>query len=161
VARRKSGNYTVRRPLEIGAAMADCDERTLTLLGSYGTAVGEAFQLRDDILGVFGSPAVTGKPCSTDLLDRKATSVVVAAHQMADAPTRKEFDKLMTCENLDDGALERWRSLIVSTGAAQWIEEMIGDRVASARNDLCDLDIDDSVRTGLAGMAAACTERAE
>jgi geranylgeranyl diphosphate synthase type I len=122
VARRKSGNYTVRRPLEIGAAMADC---------------------------------------SGDLLERKATSVVVAAHQMADAPTRREFDRLMTSDRLDDGALERWRSLIVSTGAAQWIEEMIGDRVASARNDLCDLEIDDSVRTALAGMAAACTERSE
>jgi geranylgeranyl diphosphate synthase type I len=161
VARRKSGNYTVRRPLEIGAAMADCDERTLTRLGSYGTAVGEAFQLRDDMLGVFGSPAVTGKPCSGDLLERKATSVVVAAHQMADAPTRREFDRLMTSDRLDDAALERWRSLIVSTGAAQWIEEMIGDRVASARNELCDLEIDDSVRTALAGMAAACTERSE
>jgi geranylgeranyl diphosphate synthase, type I len=161
VARRKSGNYTVRRPLEIGAAMADCDERTLTRLGSYGTAVGEAFQLRDDMLGVFGSPAVTGKPCSGDLLERKATSVVVAAHQMADVPTRREFDRLMTSDRLDDGALERWRSLIVSTGAAQRIEEMIGDRVANARNDLCDLEIDDSVRTALAGMAAACTERSE
>ncbi|PRC45455.1 polyprenyl synthetase, partial [Mycobacterium sp. ITM-2017-0098] len=54
IARRKSGNYTVRRPLEIGAALAGCDDRTLSALGDYGGAVGEAFQLRDDLLGVFG-----------------------------------------------------------------------------------------------------------
>ena len=67
VARLKSGNYTVRRPLEIGAAMAGCDEHTLARLGEYGSALGEAFQLRDDILGIFGSPAATGKPNGGDL----------------------------------------------------------------------------------------------
>ena len=67
VARRKSGNYTVRRPLEIGAAMAGCGEPLLTRLGAYGDAVGEAFQLRDDLLGIFGSPEITGKPVGADL----------------------------------------------------------------------------------------------
>ena len=89
VARMKSGNYTVRRPLEIGAAMAGCDEQTLARLGEYGVAVGEAFQLRDDILGIFGSPATTGKPNGGDLLERKATTVMVAAQQMADRSTRR------------------------------------------------------------------------
>ena len=84
VARRKSGNYTVRRPLEIGAAMSGCSDRTISGLGRYGEAVGEAFQLRDDLLGVFGAEAVTGKPDGQDLIERKATSVVIAAHQLAD-----------------------------------------------------------------------------
>jgi len=161
VARRKSGNYTVRRPLEIGAAMADCDDRTLSQLGRYGTAVGEAFQLRDDVLGVFGSPATTGKPCGGDLLERKATSVVVSAYQMADAPTRQEFTQLMNSDGLGDQALDRWKALIVATGAVQLIEEMISDRVASACNDLSDMMIDEPVRMALAQMAAACTDRAD
>ena len=83
--RRKSGNYTVRRPLEIGAAMAGCAPEVIDALGGYGAAIGEAFQLRDDLLGMFGSPAVTGKSVGTDLAEHKATSVVVAAHQLADA----------------------------------------------------------------------------
>jgi geranylgeranyl diphosphate synthase, type I len=161
VARRKSGNYTVRRPLEIGAVMADCDDRTLTALGRYGTAVGEAFQLRDDILGVFGSPAVTGKPAGGDLLERKATSVVVAANEMADGPTGRELAALLTGDDLDDVAVERCKALIVSTGATQRIEEMIHDRVGTARKALCDIQIDDSVRSTLADMAAACTDRCE
>ena len=84
VSRRKSGNYTVRRPLEIGATLAGCSQHVLTLLGGYGEAIGVAFQLRDDLLGIFGSPSVTGKPAGNDLRERKATSVVVAAHHLAD-----------------------------------------------------------------------------
>jgi geranylgeranyl diphosphate synthase, type I len=160
VARRKSGNYTVRRPLEIGAAMAGCDDHTVSRLGRYGAAVGEAFQLRDDLLGVFGSPAVTGKPSGGDLIERKATSVVVAAHQMADAPTRRQLTELMNSEHLDDSALDRWRMLIIATGAAQLVEDMITDRAKSARNELGEIRIDESVRAALANMAAMCMERA-
>ena len=161
VARRKSGNYTVRRPLEIGAAMADCDDRTLSQLGRYGAAVGEAFQLRDDLLGVFGSPAATGKPCGGDLLERKATSVVVTAHHLADAPTRRQLAELMNSEKLDDAALERYRSLIIATGAVERIEEMITNRVASAIKALQHMLIDDSLRAALADMAAGCAERSQ
>ena len=159
VARRKSGNYTVRRPLEIGAAMAGCDNRTLAQLGRYGGAVGEAFQLRDDMLGVFGSPATTGKPSGGDLLEHKATSVVVTAHQMADAPTRRQLVELMNSDDLDDAALERFRTLILRTGAVQRIEDMISHRIESARNNLDDMVIDDSVRAALGDLAAACVER--
>ncbi len=161
VARRKSGNYTVRRPLEIGAAMAGCDDRTLSHLGRYGGALGEAFQLRDDVLGVFGSPETTGKPCGGDLLERKATSVVVTAHQLADPPARAELTELMNGEVLDDDALDRCKALIVATGAVQLIEEMIGDRVAAALDELSCLPIDEPIRTALTEMATACTDRAE
>lgn len=161
VARRKSGNYTVRRPLEIGAAMAGCRDRTLSQLGRYGAAIGEAFQLRDDVLGIFGSPAVTGKPSGGDLLERKATSVIVTAYQMADATTRRELTDLMNGDDFSDAALYRCRTLIVSTGAVQWIEDMIRDRVAFARKALNGTAIDESVRTSLAKMAAICTERAQ
>jgi geranylgeranyl diphosphate synthase, type I len=161
VARRKSGNYTVRRPLEIGAAMSGCSDSTLSRLGRYGAALGEAFQLRDDLLGVFGSEEVTGKPSGGDLLERKASSVVIAAHQLADPPTRRQLTDLMKGGELDYTAIERWRTLIVATGAVQWIEELICDRVASARDELGELRLDDSVRAALANMAAACTERTE
>ena len=161
VARRKSGNYTVRRPLEIGAAMSGCSDRTLAALGRYGEAVGQAFQLRDDLLGAFGTQAVTGKPSGQDLIERKATSLIVAAHQLADAPTRRQLTELMNGGELDDSAIDRWRTLIVTTGAVQWIEDTISDQVASARNELDGLRIDEQVRTALANMAVVCTERAE
>jgi geranylgeranyl diphosphate synthase type I len=161
VARRKSGNYTVRRPVEIGAAMAGCDESTLLTLGRYGAAVGEAFQLRDDVLGVFGSPDMTGKPSGDDLLERKPTSLVVTAYQMADAPTHRELTELVNRDDLDDVTLDRWRALILTTGAVEWIEDLITERVAAARDSLEKLVVDESVRTALVTMAAVCTERAK
>ncbi len=100
----------------------------LALLGGYGGAVGEAFQLRDDLLGIFGSASVTGKPTGGDLSEHKATSVVVAAHQMADAAIRRQLDELMSCRRPRRRAIARWRALIVATGAVQWIEELIAER---------------------------------
>ena len=158
VARRKSGNYTVRRPLEIGAAMSGC-EHLIDTLGTYGSAIGEAFQMRDDVMGVFGSPAVTGKPAGSDLAERKATSVVVAAQQMADASIRRQFAELTSAEELDDSDIAHWRTLIVATGAVDWIEELIAERVASATDQICDAPIDDWVQSALADMAAVCTLR--
>ncbi|WP_374198897.1 polyprenyl synthetase family protein [Mycobacterium sp. MYCO198283] len=159
VARRKSGNYTVRRPLEIGAAAAGCDDATVTLLGRYGAAVGEAFQLRDDLLGIFGAPAVTGKPVGSDLAEHKATSVVVAAHQLADSRTRRELADLMGAETLGEADLSRWRQLISASGAVQWIEDLIADRVAAAGRDIAGSGIDPWVQAALVDMAAACTAR--
>lgn len=161
VARRKSGNYTVRRPLELGAAMSGCSDRTISGLGRYGEAVGEAFQLRDDLLGVFGTSAVTGKPDGQDLIERKATSVVIAAHQLADPPTRRQLAELMNSGDLDDRAIEHWRALIVETGAADWIEDTIGERVLVALSEIDQLRISGPVRAALANMATVCTERSE
>jgi geranylgeranyl diphosphate synthase type I len=160
VLRRKSGNYTVRRPLEIGAAMAGCGPRVLSVLGGYGEAVGEAFQLRDDVLSIFGSPVVTGKPAGSDLAVQKATSVVVAAYRLADDAVRRELTDLMGAEELDVSDVGRWRSLIVASGAVEWIEQLINSRLTRARDLIDTVQIDGVVRTALADMAAACTERA-
>lgn len=160
VARRKSGNYTVRRPLEIGAAMAGCGHTVLAALGGYGEAIGEAFQMRDDLLGVFGSPAVTGKPAGVDLSEHKATSIVVAAYHLADASRRRQLAALMRAEELDDTDIDRWRRLIAATGAVQWLEQMIDERVRRALADIQTPLISESARKALTDMATTCTTRA-
>ena len=158
VARRKSGNYTVRRPLEIGAAMAGRED-LLEALGGYGGLIGEAFQMRDDLIGVFGAPEVTGKPAGGDLAERKATSVVVAAQRMADPAARRNFAEFMHAEALSPADIEHWRTLIVATGAPAWVEDMISERVADALDLIADARIDDRAQTRLARMADLCTRR--
>ena len=132
VTRRKSGNYTVRRPLELGAALAGAGEPVLEVLGTYGELVGEAFQLRDDVLGVFGEPDVTGKPSGGDLLEHKATSLVVLATDLASPVQDAELSRLAHRDDLDAAAIDRWRQLIIETGATVRIEQMISDRVTAA-----------------------------
>ncbi len=160
VLRRKSGNYTVRRPLEIGAAMAGCAPKVITALGGYGAAVGEAFQLRDDLLGITGSPTVTGKTVGIDLTAQKATSVVVAAHQLADAGLRRQLAELMSAPTLSPTDAESWRALIISSGAVQWIEQLIEERSVRASRCLDSANIPERVRDALEDMAIVCTERA-
>jgi geranylgeranyl diphosphate synthase type I len=159
VLRRKSGNYTVRRPLEIGGAMAGCPPEVLAALAGYGSAIGEAFQLRDDLLGVFGSQTVTGKSVDTDLAAQKATSVVVAAHQLADAGLRRQLSELMSSPALGPADAERWRALITVSGAVQWIEQLIDERLTRALDCLDTAGIPEMTRAALKDMAIVCTER--
>jgi geranylgeranyl diphosphate synthase, type I len=158
--RRKSGNYTVRRPLEIGGAMAGCAPEIIDALGGYGAAIGEAFQLRDDLLGVFGSPTVTGKSVGIDLAAHKATSVVVAAHQLAGAGLRRQLSELMSAPTLAAADAERWRALIIASGAVQWIEQLIGERLTQALDCLDTARIPEMTRAALHDMAVVCTRRA-
>ena len=132
VSRRKSGNYTVRRPLEIGAALAGCGEAVLRSLSDYGEAVGEAFQLRDDLLGVYGSPAITGKPIGGDLRDGNATSVVVAAYHLARGSVRRDLAELMSLRELAETDIAQWQRLIIASGALALVEQMIDERLARA-----------------------------
>ena len=104
---------------------------------------------------------MTGKPDGQDLIERKATSVVIAAHQLADAPTRRQLTDLMNTGELDDGAIERWRTLIVTTGAVEWIEDTISERVSFALDEIDQLRIGEPVRAALTNMAAVCTERTD
>ncbi|WP_433167060.1 polyprenyl synthetase family protein [Kribbella sp. CA-247076] len=136
VARRKSGNYTVRRPLELGAALAGCSPAITAALGRYGEAIGEAFQLRDDLLGVFGDPTVTGKPVGDDLFQGKATTVIVAARELAQDRLATELRRLAA--RRPEHAQERvewvrqWQDVIRESGAEKWAEEAIAARVDRA-----------------------------
>lgn len=159
IARIKSGNYTVRCPLEMGAAMAGCPATVLDALGRYGAAVGEAFQLRDDILGIFGSQAVTGKPADGDLAERTATSVVVLAREMATPSARAELSFLLHRPRLRPVEIDRARTLIIESGAPERIETMIADLVARAVDALSTADLTAPMRAALAHMAFACTGR--
>lgn len=159
VARRKSGNYTVRNPLVLGALLAGCDSAVLDVFHVYGRLIGEAFQLRDDLFGIFGSPAITGKPTGEDLRDRKATTVVVLARELASRHVRAHMDELFATPEPDHADLARWRELIRATSAADRVEELIADRVAEALRVLSTAPIDETTRTALSDMAMRCTDR--
>ena len=139
--------------------MAGCRTEVVDAIGQYGAAIGEAFQLRDDLLGISGSPTVTGKSVGIDLEAQKATSVVVAAHQLADPGMRRQLADLMTTPTLTVADAERWRTLIIASGAAQWIEELIDERLTRAVRCLDVAGIPQTARAAMEDMAVYCTKR--
>ncbi|WP_245546129.1 polyprenyl synthetase family protein [Nocardia higoensis] len=159
IARRKSGNYTVRRPLELGAAMAGCAAPVLEALGDYGTLIGEAFQIRDDLLGLFGDPAITGKPAGADLRERKATTVVVLAEHLASPAERARLHQLWARGEFDDEAVTAALAVIVDSGAPRRAEQMISERLQRAESVLDRSGIDPVVASALQRMALVSTDR--
>src|SRR5215831_18037068 len=133
VIRYKSAKYTVERPLHLGGALAGrADGALAAACTGYGIPLGVAFQLRDDVLGVFGDPARTGKPAGDDLRDGKRTVLVAIARDRATAAQRELLDRRLGDRLLDETGAEQIRSILVGTGALAACEAMIGERVAEA-----------------------------
>src|SRR5205823_1606576 len=89
----KTGSYTVRGPLVLGAALAGASPETMGALETFAAPVGVAFQLRDDLLGTFATTAETGKPEGGDLRAGKRTAVIVEAERLLDAAGRRALDR--------------------------------------------------------------------
>ncbi len=160
VLRFKSANYTVAQPLQIGAACAGADAGAQTALSSYGMSLGEAFQLRDDLLGVFGDPGQTGKPAGDDLCEGKRTVLVAFALDGAQAGDRARFDKLFGSPALEEADLAWLRELCVRSGAVERVEAMITERADAARGHLAAAILDHSATTVLHNLIDVTTARA-
>jgi geranylgeranyl diphosphate synthase type I len=134
IERYKSGKYTVERPLHLGAALAGRFEELAEPLSAVGLPLGEAFQLRDDLLGVFGDVAVTGKPVGDDLREGKLTPLVAAAAARSDA-AGLELLAGLGHSDMSDAQVERLQALLVDTGARDEVEgtiERLVDRALTA-----------------------------
>jgi geranylgeranyl diphosphate synthase type I len=132
IARFKTAKYTVERPLQAGVVLAGGDETVLGVCSDYGVALGEAFQLRDELLGVFGSPDSTGKSTLDDLSDGKPTVLMAIAYQRASASQRGRLDTLIGDGALDERDAIEVRDILIATGAAAAVEEMITTRYQRA-----------------------------
>ena len=126
IARYKSGKYTIERPLHLGAAMSSTSSPQLfAALSSYGLPLGEAFQLRDDLLGVFGNPSVTGKPAGDDLREGKRTVLIAMTNDRQSEAQREIARKHFGKPDLDAQGVELLREIIESTGARAELEATI------------------------------------
>jgi geranylgeranyl diphosphate synthase, type I len=125
IARYKSGKYTIERPLHLGAAMASAPSEIFTALSSYGLPLGEAFQLRDDLLGVFGDPSVTGKPAGDDLREGKRTALIAMTNDRQSEAQREIARKYFGKPDLDAQGVAVLREIIESTGARAELESTI------------------------------------
>lgn len=123
----KSARYSVERPLVLGAALAGAEANLIDALSATGLPLGEAFQLRDDVLGVFGDPALTGKPAGDDLREGKRTVLIGFALQQAPADEAAWLSAQLGSPDLDSATIERLRTILIDSGALRRTEQLIED----------------------------------
>jgi geranylgeranyl diphosphate synthase type I len=160
VARYKSAGYTVQRPLQLGAAIAGAGAHVAESYSAVGLPLGEAFQLRDDVLGVFGDPSVTGKSADDDLREGKRTLLIALAEERADDGGRRLLGEVLGNPDAAPERLDALRRLIESTGARARVEQRIADRTAQARVAIGGAPIAEDARSALDALAVAATTRA-
>jgi geranylgeranyl diphosphate synthase, type I len=158
VLRYKSAKYSIERPIHIGAALAGAGPEALEQLSHFGLPLGEAFQLRDDLLGVFGDPAATGKPAGDDLIEGKRTVLVALALDAAPAEDAKQLDAALG-STLTPDEVAALRRVIDASGAHAQVEAVIDELAAHAVHALDRAAIDDTARAVLRDLASAATQR--
>ncbi|MEK6648338.1 MAG: polyprenyl synthetase family protein [Actinomycetota bacterium] len=158
IARYKSGKYTIERPLHFGASLAIADphvrETFIDIYSEFGLPLGEAFQLRDDLLGVFGDPATTGKPAGDDLREGKRTVLMAMTHDRADAKEETIIAKYFGDPNLDQAGVDLLRTVIADTGAREHVEDLIEKLTLTALDALNRDEIEPSAHALLDELAS-------
>ena len=162
VLRLKSGRYTAERPIQLGALLAGAPPLVLALLSAYGWAVGEAFQLQDDLLGMFGDAGAVGKPVGADLREGKFTFLIHHALATASPEERRTIEEALGRSDATDAEVERVRELLLTTGARAAVEAMVAERLERARAALAGLagfELRPDGRLFLAGLLDYLRER--
>jgi geranylgeranyl diphosphate synthase type I len=156
----KSAKYSVQAPLTIGAALAGGTPEQLDGLRSFGLPLGIAFQLRDDLLGVFGDAEVTGKPSGDDLREGKRTVLVALARDAVSGAPLRRLDDLLGNPDLDAGQIALLQDTIQSSGAVDRIEELIDRYVGEAVGVLAEAPINSQAKAHLRELTRTVTRRA-
>jgi geranylgeranyl diphosphate synthase type I len=159
VASLKSARYSIQQPLALGAALAGADPEQQESLRRFGHPVGMAFQLRDDVLGVFGDESVTGKPAGDDLREGKRTVLVAMTRERLDASSRTLLDEMLGDPDLTPQQVSFLQATIVDTGALDRVETMIADYAREADRALIGARLDNAAVSHLRELARAATVR--
>jgi geranylgeranyl diphosphate synthase type I len=154
----KTASYTVRGPVLIGAHLAGARDGQVVALEEYARPLGVAFQLRDDLLGVFGDPGATGKPWGSDLREGKRTALVLDAVGRDDA--RQVLERVLGRSDATDDDVRRAVDCLQASGARARVEERISELASSARCALERAELTDRGRQFLLSCTVAMTERA-
>ena len=155
----KSAKYSVEAPLVIGAALGGAAAPQLDALRAFGLPLGVAYQLRDDLLGVFGDPEVTGKPAGDDLREGKRTVLIALARKSLEPHVRRTVDELMGDRDLDGAQIELLRTTIRESGAVEEVEALIDRNVQEAVEAITVAPLSASSREQLLDLAQRVTSR--
>jgi geranylgeranyl diphosphate synthase type I len=155
----KSGKYTIERPLHLGAALAGRLDGLAGHYSAYGLPLGEAFQLRDDLLGAFGDPDRLGKEVGEDVREGKPTALYAAAYAQAGPAGRAVLDRSYGRPDLAPAGVAEVLQVFTETGARWSVESEIGALTSAAVAALASAPITDEARRELAALAEFVSAR--
>jgi geranylgeranyl diphosphate synthase, type I len=156
----KSGKYTIERPLHLGLAIAGGGQGLAAAYSGYGLPLGEAFQLRDDVLGVFGTPEVTGKPAGDDLREGKETYLVMRTRARTGEAGRRLLEGALGDPKLTEDELDAVRAVIAASGALAETEARITELLGQAKASIAAAaEVDGQARAALTALADHVTDR--
>ena len=156
----KSAKYSIEAPLALGALMAGASLDQVSALRAFGLPLGVAFQLRDDLLGVFGDPAITGKPAGDDLREGKRTVIIALARAALPSGAVRLIDELLGDPALTDHQIATLQATIRDSGAVETTENIIARSVSEATSALENAPLSRSARAELIGLSDLVTRRA-
>jgi geranylgeranyl diphosphate synthase type I len=159
VIRFKSAKYTIERPLHMGAAIAGASLELNQILSEFGLALGEAFQLRDDLLGVFGDSAITGKPAGDDLREGKQTMLIAYANSNASETEAKLIVNNLGNPNLSNEMIATLQDVLINCGAQDFVENRIADYLAKSFSALDSITDSPEAKSALTELAVLATNR--
>jgi len=155
----KSAKYSVEAPLLIGATIAGAREAQRDALHAFGLPLGIAYQLRDDLLGVFGDAAITGKPSGDDLREGKRTVLIALARRKLPVSARHLLDELLGDPKLDDTQIAMLHSTIRASGAVEEVEALISRNAGRANAALDEAPLDPAAIRQLRNLTRSVTDR--
>jgi geranylgeranyl diphosphate synthase type I len=158
VARFKSGKYSIERPLHFGASLAGRSD-FYESYSKFGLPLGEAFQLRDDVLGVFGDPKTTGKPAGDDLREGKRTVLIAVTMENATPDERQLITSSLGKPDLSAESVAALQEIIVRSGALNEVEKLITELTHTAISALQDSPVNGKIVKVLEEMAIIATQR--
>lgn len=159
IALLKTASYSTIAPIKIGAALAHASEYTRESLEDYGKALGVAFQMTDDLLGLFGDQQVTGKSVTTDITEGKATYLMQQALVRTTGVERRKLKALIGRSNLRAYDVETVRTIVVKCGARTATEDIVKEYMARAIRALDKLELAQQARQELEEIVVAATRR--
>lgn len=156
----KSAKYSIEAPLTIGAALGGGSIEQLDALRGFGLPLGIAYQLRDDLLGVFGDPQTTGKPAGDDLREGKRTVLIALARQAMPGNATRLLDELLGDVDLSTEQVSMLQASILKSGAVEQVERIIDHNVGLAIEAVTNAALSESARTELVRLADTVSRRA-
>jgi len=159
IAAQKTASYSFVSPLTLGAVLAGAPQQQLDILKDLGNSVGIAYQLRDDLMGVFGDEAVTGKSTQNDIKEGKRTLLIDEFYKRADHEQQESFSNIFGHPKASDDNIEVARTLLINSGAKTAIESYIANYREATIQQLSQMDITDDYRTIFADLIQVSLER--